>query len=434
MKKTKLFGVIAVLGISLAGLVACGDKGNTDNPGGGTDNPGGETPTGKTINLTFSGPADKAKFDESLINGFKEWRKAEGDPNTYVVEQVNHGEDKVDSEVTDWTAGPDVYCFAPDKIANLYSKGALAKLAGSYKSFVEDNQTDVAVSAATFNGDIYAFPYTADNTYYLQYDKSIFSDEDVKTVEGILAKCADTNTNFAYKLIEGFYGQGALFTYGADYNVEFTEDGQIKSISADFNLEKGLKAAKGILNIITNDHVIQEADIVPNPTENGISIAVLGTWKVAEAKETLGDNYGVAPLPSMTVDGTTANLGCFVGAKLIGVNPQRSNGDNDRLNAAYLLAQYLSDEEAQVKRFQEQNIGPCNINAVNSEEVKNDANMQVLTKQAAWGHVQGAVPPNLWTASATLITGMQDGTTTLDNLQAALDIYNDTMESLQTAQ
>lgn len=427
MKKTKLFGVIAVLGISLAGLVACGDKGNTDNPGGGTENPGGETPAGKTINLVMSGPGEREDLDKRLIEGFKEWRKAEGDPNTYNVEWVLHGEDKVDSEITDWAQGPDVYAYASDKVQTLFSKGALAKLSGTYEDFVLENNNPVGIASATFNDGIYAFPFSGDNTYYITYDKSVFTAEDVASVENIIAKCKETGTQFAYPLGTAFYGGAALFTFGADYTISFTEDGQVRSLEADFNGENGLQAAKGMLSIVNSGVWMDQADVIPG--QNNCSVSVLGTWKIADAKAALGENYGIAPMPTITVDGETANLGAFCGGKLYGVNPQRSGTDTDRLNGAYLLGQYLSGAEASELRFDELGIGPSNSEVYNLDKVKNNENMVVLSQQTEFAHAQTAVPGGFWTSPEVLVDGMQDGTVTEATLQEALDVLNDSIES-----
>ena len=58
---------------------------------------------------------------------------------------------------------------------------------------------------------------------------------------------------------------------------------------------------------------------------------------------------GAVELPSVTVDGTKAHLGSFIGCKLLGVKPQ-----TDATKGAYaqLLAQYLSSQERQLERYQ----------------------------------------------------------------------------------
>lgn len=416
MKKVRILSVLACSAILAGGaLVSCGETKPAEE--------------GKTITLTVSGPADKADYDKTYLEAFKEWRKSEGDKNTYVFEQVAHGEDKVDSEVTDWSSGPDVYAFASDKIQTLFQAGALAQLGGSYKSFVTSSNSETAVQGATFNGGVYAFPYTGDNTYYLQYDKTIFSAEDVKTVEGILAKCKEKGVNFYYNVGEGFYGAGAMFTFGADYNITFTEEGQISKIDADFDGSKGLLAAKGILKMVSDSSFVNEY-AYPGKSEKA-AICVAGTWDINNAKTALGDKYACAPMPSITVDGKTEELGCFVGCKLIGVNPQRSNGDEDRLNAALMLAQWLSDETIQEKRFDDQGTAPSNNAVAKLSKVSASENIATLVKQGEWGHAQGAVPSGIWSAPGTLVGGMIDGTITESNLEAAVKAYNDSVKASQ---
>ncbi len=418
MKKTKLFSYLAVAGFSLAGLVACGQT-NGVEPG-----PGPNPDEGKTFNLVISGPGDEMETNKRLLDDFIAERKAMGDPNTYVFEQVDHGVDKVDSEVIDWKTGPDVYQFASDKIQELFKKGAMAKLGGQYATFVEENNSKTGVEAATFNGSLYAFPYTGDNTYYLQYDKSIFTEEDVKSVEGILAKCAEKNVRFSYPLPTGFYSMGLMFTFGADYNVETTEDGQIKSITADFDGENGIKAGKAMYKIITDKAYVETYTVAG--TED-VAIAVNGTWDIGAAQTNLGENYACAPMPTVTVDGDTKSLGCFIGAKLYGVNPQASGADTDRLTAAFEVAKYLSDAHAQEVRFDERNTAPSNTTVAAMDKVQQNENIAVLSKQNEWGHAQGLVPSKAWEAPQILAQNIKEGIATLDNMAEQVKILNDSI-------
>ena len=160
-------------------------------------------------------------------------------------------------------------------------------------------------------------------------------------------------------------------------------------------------------------------------------IAVSGTWDIANVKGALGDNYACAPMPTVTVDGETEELGCFVGCKLFGVNPQRAGDDTDRLNAAYLLAQYLSGAEAQEKRFDELGTAPSNLTVGALSKVTSDENVATLVKQGEWGHAQGAVPGGIWNAPGVLVNGIKNGEITEENLQDAINAYNSTVETAQ---
>ena len=172
MKKLFVFLMIAFVGVV---LVACDNTPKDE---------------GKTIYLNYAGTASDKGFNEGLFEDFKAARKAAGDKNTYVIEYLEIGPDVVDSTVLDWTApnAPDVYEAASDKIGILYQKGALAKLGGKYAEFIENYMAGFGATLVTMNGSYYAYPYTGDNTYYLQYDKSVFGEEDVKSIEALLDK------------------------------------------------------------------------------------------------------------------------------------------------------------------------------------------------------------------------------------------------------
>ncbi|MFA6667455.1 MAG: extracellular solute-binding protein [Bacilli bacterium] len=420
MKKNLRFVSLALLSLCSLALAGCGET-TPDTP----DEP--DEPVAKTINLVYSGTGTNKYFNESLFDDFKTEMKANGDINTYNITYVEHGPDKVDSEVTDWKTGPDVYEFASDKVSGLYSKGALAELKGDYKSFVTTANNSFGVSAATFNEKLIAYPYTGDNTYYLQYDKSVLTEDDVSSIEKLLAKANTLGKKVGYNLPEGFWGAAAMFTFGADYSMTFDDQGQVSKVDADFDSEKGIKAAKAIYSIVTDKAWVKDMEA---PSESNNLIACMaGTWDISNYKTALKDNYGCAVMPNVTVDGETKHLGAFLGGKLFGVNPQVSSDDNDRLTAAHKLAMFLSGEKCQLKRFYAYETAPCNKTATASEAVTSNANVKVLSEQGSFAHAQTSVPGNFWTAPATLINGMIDGTVTLDNLSDACKTLNDNIKA-----
>lgn len=405
----KLFTFL-MIGLLAAVLVSCGNK-PVENEG-------------KTIYLNYAGTASDKAFNESLFEDFKAARKAAGDKNTYVIEYLEIGPDVIDSTILDWTApnAPDVYEAASDKIGILYQKGALAKLGAKYAEFIDNYMAGFGSTLVTMNGAYYGYPYTGDNTYYLQYDKSVFGDEDVKSIEDLLDKAQEEGYKVAYNLETAFWGAAALFTFGADYSTSYDEDGNVTEIKANFNGEAGLKAAKAIYNIMQHPAWVNDSG-VPS-AESDVRATIGGTWDIKAFKERYGENYGCAVMPTVTVDGDTQHLGCFVGGKFLGVNPQVSRGDTDRLIAAHELAMFLSGKEAQTKRYETSGIAPCHSEAKKHPNMANDPNMIVLNEQAKFGHPQDAVPANFWSAPGTFVGGIKDGTVTLENLQEAINTLN----------
>lgn len=416
MKKLFALGAAAVLAF---GLASCGEE-------------------GQEINLVYSGTESDKVFNEGLLEEFKAQMAKDGDPNTYNISYVGHGPDKVDSEILDWAEkgkAPDVYEFASDKIAGLYSKGALARVTGANAKFIDDEMNAFGQACATFGDSYYAYPYTGDNTYYLQYDKSIISAEDAKDMKKLMDVAHSKGYKVGYNLGTGFWGAAAMFTFGADYSIEFTEDGTISDIKADFNGPKGLKAAKAILEIV-NHPAFEDTSGVP-ATGAKIAAVIGGTWDIytynpekdehGGFKTLWGDNYACAVMPTVTVDGETKNLGAFLGGKLLGINPQVSQGNPAQLQAAHKLARFLSGEYCQLQRFEKNNVAPCHLKAAQNEKVLASPNVAVLSAQGAFAHAQTSVPEGVWSAPSVLITAMKEGKCTAENLQTWIDEYNATV-------
>ena len=90
------------------------------------------------------------------------------------VEAVGEG-DAATQMITDVEAGGDLFCFAQDQFARLVQAGALSKLGVQAAEMVRTANDEGAVSASTLDGDIYAYPLTSDNGYFMYYDKSTWT-------------------------------------------------------------------------------------------------------------------------------------------------------------------------------------------------------------------------------------------------------------------
>lgn len=414
MKKNfKFLTASAALLASVAALASCG--GSNDNGGGSTttDNYGGE--------LVFSGPLAQKDWIETIFAKYNAERKEAGSPEIK-FKFVEHGEDKVDSEVLDWKTGPDVYTFASDKILPLYQAGALATVSGSFKENLKNTLTDASYQAVQFAGKTVAYPVQGDNTYFLYYDKSAVTLEECATIEGLLEKAKELGRKVSYNMNEAFYGGAALTSFGAGWQLTLNDAGQVAKITADFNTEKGLKAGKAIYKIMTHE-AHQGKQAAPN-AENGLIACVDGTWNASAYKEALGENFACTKLPTVTVDGETTNLNSFLGYKMVGVNPQVSSGNNDRLLAAHNFATYLTTEAVQLSKFEAFVAGPTNKAAMNNEKVKTNEAMAAVSTQTPYTVAQTALPGNIWTAPAAFTQGIIDGTITLENMPEYLETLN----------
>jgi arabinogalactan oligomer/maltooligosaccharide transport system substrate-binding protein len=91
------------------------------------------------------------------------------------VEAVSEA-DAATQMITDVEAGGDIYCFAQDQFARLVQAGALDALGKKASETVIANNDAGTVAAATSGEQLYAYPLTADNGYFMYYDKSVIPD------------------------------------------------------------------------------------------------------------------------------------------------------------------------------------------------------------------------------------------------------------------
>ncbi|MGM9873689.1 MAG: extracellular solute-binding protein [Bacilli bacterium] len=390
-----------------------------------------DTSTGKSSysgTLKVAGPSLQLSWIAARLAEFNAQRVEEGYPSI-TFETLALEESEADSAVSDWSAGPDVYQFASDKIQNLYGQGALAQIRGSYRTFLNETVDPEAVSIGYFANKQLGYPFDGGNGYFLYYDKTVDGIEKaIGSMESLLALATTTNKTIGYDLRTAYYSAGAFFTFGARYNLTINAQGETESIEADFDSEKGLKAGKAIYNIVKHDKFVSSTTKGPG---GNVLATVSGPWSYSDYSTDVGgvDNLGCAKLPTVTVDGDTKNLGSFLGYKVLGVNPQASSGNDDRLAAAHEVAMYLCSEEVQEKRFDDFSTVPTNINVKQLQKVKDSKVVSAIFDQSEFAVAQTAVPPQIWTAPQTFVAGIINGTITLDNMQEALITMNEAIEA-----
>ncbi len=199
-------------------------------------------------------------------------------------------------------------------------------------------------------------------------------------------------------------------SFGARYKVNLNSDGTFKSASSDFDGEKGILGAKAVNQLCqnTNVDVTNAGARSKAPTvANGFGAVVEGSWNYSTFSETLGDKMGVAKLPTITVEGQTANLSSFLGYKLYGVNPKKSGNDTARLTLTHLLANYLVSATCQEARFDALNTVPTQKTVKAMEKVQNNGLVKALAAQAEFSVAQTIVPNNVWTGCTAAVDSLK---------------------------
>lgn len=330
------------------------------------------------------------------------------------------GEGEAKDNVTkDVEAAADVYMLANDNIPDLVSAGALSELGGDYLGYVTSTNSDSILASVTYNDSVVAFPFTS-NTWFMYYDKSVFSEDDVKNFDTMLEKAGEAGKKVSFKLtdswyIEAFYVANGCTLFG---------DGTDTDAGIDFGGDKAAAVTEYLVDLAANPNFLVDADGA-GLAGLGDSVAALfsGTWDADAVKEKLGDNMGVAALPTVTIDGKEGQMKSFIGSKAIGVNP---NAENQQV--AMSLAAYLAGEKAQTAHYEMRNILPSNINISLADDPIATAVTNVMTDTSIMQPLCKEMS-NYWSPAENMGKNIQSGEVTKDNAAEKTEEMNTTMNT-----
>ena len=359
-----------------------------------------------TVTLKVWGSQEDQALLGELIEGFKaENADVEWDITLGVVGEP----DAKTRYLEDPAAAADVFAFANDQLIDLVNADALYEVTRNKDAIVAAN-TAGSVESATLNDVLYGYPMTADNGYFLYYDKSVFTEEDVKTLDGILAKANEAGKKVLMDVSNGWYI--ASFFLGAGCTLDLDENG---NQTCDFNSEAGVAAGEAIRAFCADPAFMTGDDsVIQGGIGDTIAAAVTGTWNADAIMEKLGENYAACKLPTFTCAGEQVQMGSFIGTKLVGVNTQSAYPVE-----AMMLAEYITGEAAQAKRFELRAMGPSNINAAASEAVQANVALAALSAQSAFGTSQKLVLGSYWTPAEAFGLEMENKSTA--DMQTLLD-------------
>ncbi len=364
--------------------------------------------------------------DIEWINGVIDNFKAAYPDNNYTINVgVQTESDCAKVVLNDPTAAADVFTFADDQFNSLLNGGALQPVAEGADEIIAANGGADApvVQAASQDGVLYAYPATASNGYFMFYNKEYFTEDDVKTLDGMMAKAAEAGKYVGFPMSDGWYFYSWFKGAGLDMHVN--EDGVTNSCNwnATDTPITGVQVVEALLAVASNPG-FKEANsdpFVAGVKDGSIIAGVSGTWNANVAAEAWGENYAATKLPTYTVNGEQVQMSSFAGFKLVGVNPYSEN-----VGAAMDFAAFMTNEQSQMSRFELRSEGPSNVTAAASEEVQKNPAIAALAAQAAYADVQ-RVGNKYWDAAAALgkiiVNGNPDGTdlqTLLDNCVAGI--------------
>ena len=425
MKKLLSIMCASVAAVAVgSSLVACGGGGRTNRPAVEVAMP--DMPTG-AVNISVWAPDGAISVYEEMVKDFK---AANPDAASWNVTFEAKGEGDAASAVrTDPATGPNMYFLASDQIVKQVDQSSLQPLPTKMVDKILKRDADGACAAAYVDGYYYCFPNANSNGYFLIYDTEFFSEKDVKSLDTMVEKAAKAGKKLTFNYNNGFYNCSFFFGMGLGLG-DTSSDGKI-----DIDSELGYEAGKTFVKYFgTGATGVWSTDGGNNGIAEGfksgdVVAGISGTWvnengymdkMVANTEGWSEERVGYTKLPEFkATNGKTYQMGSFMGAKYLGINPAKSEAE---VAASLYLADFFNTQENQIKRYLATGDAPTNIEASKDSRVTANRMLAALAAQnAAGGHAQVDVPTNFWSALTTFGDNIYDGVTTLDNINAAVD-------------
>lgn len=390
------------------------------------------------INITVWVGEGTEKLTKELITEFNDTNDL-GVKFNATVEMVSESKAAGDA-LSKKDSAADIFCFAQDQLARLVQGQMLMTLGSSSTTFIEENNSADSVEAAKIGGEIKAFPLTADNGYLMFYDKSVVKAEHIGSLEDILKDCEAAGKNFSMNLTkEGGAWYAMSFFYATGCKSEWTIDNTGKFINYDdtLNSPEGITALKGIRKVLTSSAYSSSSEASEFTAATNSAVLISGIWSYKAAKTALGSNLGVAQLPSFWVDanengqkddGESFQMVSYLGYKMLGIKPQK---DAQRSRYLQALAQFLTNKQSQLKRYQEVSWGPSNKELAADSSIDNEC-LQALKNEKTVS--QGQYPTNWWSELLTVVGGVEKGDDIQDStMSTLLTKYQGSLPSVMSA-
>lgn len=413
--------LVATLSLSALALIACGGgKGSGNNAKIVVWGPDKEEPVVKQVVDAYNAanPNDKIEYTFVAIT--------EADAGTTVAN---------DPTVKGY---PSLFALADDQLSNLTTiKGIVNPLGTAAADEVRANDVETAVTAASIDGKLYAYPISVDNGYFLYYDKRIYSDDDVKTLETVLAKAEENERTFVMDVGNGYYSASFFMSpqvCGSDslsYKYFTSADGtkQIAKYECNWDNDAGAEMALASSKLMvqygantsdTNSTWLAVDDNGLMGQGAKLASCVSGMWMADHLGSTWGaGNVGAVKLPTLAGN----QLSSFAGTKLYCVNSYASVAEQ---TTAHKLAQLLTNKDSQLVRYKLRNSIPCNKDAQADESytstLASNPTVAALQKQSEFAAIQSvAAESAYWSVGEGIGEVLTKGTYTENEVQTTLD-------------
>lgn len=375
----------------------------------------------ESVRLMVWSPSEDQSKDsgEWLQNTYEDFAKLHPEWDITFVYGVADEATAATQVAQDPEASADVFMYANDTLTIMTDANALAKFDGKYREEIESTNSEEVLSSLMKEDNLYGVPFTT-NTWFMYYDKSVFSEEDIKNLDTMMEKgtVAFPFTNSWY--LPAFYIGNGCTLFG---------DGTQEDKGVDFGGENAVEVTEYLVDLAANPNFKIDADGsgLAGLRDGSISAIFSGSWDANAVRETLGENVGVAALPMYTLNGEEKQMMSYAGSKAIGVNPYSKN-----MVPAVELAVYLGSAEAQLSHYKLRNVIPCNTELLEDAEISEDS--LVMAQNDTFNYTSILQPfvakmNNCWVPVENMGKGIRNKSVTHENAKEQTEAMNEAMNS-----
>lgn len=398
----KIWGLLPGF-LCMAALAACGPAEETVL----------EVAKPQKVELVVWGAEEDTELMNRIIEGFQ--ANYQGQADFQISFEVQGESQCKDALLGGLEDGADVFTFADDQLNALAAAGALDPIENADE--IRDRNLSSTVEAATVNGQLYAYPLTADNGYFLYYNKRYITEEQVKTLDGILEAAAAGGKVFAMDWSSAWYVYSFFGNTGLE--VGLNDDGITNYCTwnqADGDI-RGIDVVRAMLRIAASPGFSDRTDeeFLAGVKDGSVAAGISGVWNSVTVEEAWGENAGAVRLPTYTCSGRQVQMASFSGCKLIGVNAY-----SEYPQWAARLAEWITNEENQRLRFEMRRQGPSNTAVADSEEIRQSPAIAALLEQSEFSQLQ-RVGGKFWDPVSEFAENMAAGNPSGRNIQEQLD-------------
>ena len=366
------------------------------------------------VDLTVWGAEEDAGLMEQIIQGFQSSYQGQADFN--ITFEVQSESECKNALIGGLEAGADVFTFADDQLNALAAAGAVDPIEPDEE--IRNKNLESAVEAASIGDTLYAYPLTADNGYFLYYNKQFISEEQVQTLDGILEAAAAGGRHFMMDWSSAWYVYSFFGNTGMQ--VGLSDDGITNYCTwnqAEGEI-RGVDVAQAMLRIAASPGFASGTDteFLDGVRNGSVAAGISGVWNAVAVEEAWGEHAGAAKLPTYTCGDRQVQMASFSGCKLIGVNAY-----SDHPQWAARLAEWITNEENQRLRFEMRGQGPSNITVADSAEIQESPAIAALLEQSQFSQLQ-RIGGKFWDPVSLFAGNMAAGNPSGQDLQEQLDL------------